>query len=155
MCCCGKPTINGTPGYRWQPNDKPSTRPVDPPELAEGDMLLADEPGRCGGLDHHSHHYRLVKPRYSGGLVLLVRHGAGDERIPLGAAFPIKERLLALDSDARLWLLATLARVYRQGHDEGAQKTRSAWASAAAEKRIKLRRRGGAVVRVEIVGRAA
>jgi hypothetical protein len=61
MCCCGTPVVNGEPGYKWQFNDTPGVRPVNAPSLNDNDQLLRDEPGRCGGLDSHSHHYRLVK----------------------------------------------------------------------------------------------
>ncbi len=83
MCCCGQPTINGTPGaYSWDGKTW-STRQPEPPPLQEGDTLLYDEPGRCGGIDHHSHHFRLVRRQY-GGHVVLVRHGGGDERFGIG-----------------------------------------------------------------------
>ena len=60
MCCCGKPVINGQPGFKWQPNDAPRIHPVNPPALDEYETLLYDEPGRCGGLDAHCHHYRVA-----------------------------------------------------------------------------------------------
>lgn len=52
MCCCDQPNVNGTPGYKWQPRDKPMTRQVNPPDIQDGDTLLFDEPGRCGGTDY-------------------------------------------------------------------------------------------------------
>jgi hypothetical protein len=82
MCCCGKPTINGELGYRWNnPNAEPMIHPVNAPDVSEGETILYDEPGRCGGIDSHSFHYRVTK--LHGSLFLLVRHGAGDERIRL------------------------------------------------------------------------
>ena len=60
MCSCGKPTINGELGYRWQPTDAPSIHPLNPPDLRPGETLVYDEPGRCGGMDSHSFHYRVV-----------------------------------------------------------------------------------------------
>ena len=75
MCCCGTPVVNGELGYKWNSTDKPGVRPVDPPSLKDNDQLLRDEPGRCGGLDSHCHHYRLVKSY--GSLILLVRHVGG------------------------------------------------------------------------------
>lgn len=30
MCCCGKPIVNGEPGYKWNCNDDPGVRRVDP-----------------------------------------------------------------------------------------------------------------------------
>lgn len=88
MCCCAKPNVNGTPGYSWDGKNI-NTRPVDPPKLADRDLLLFDEPGRCGGMDSHCHHYRLVKTNLS--TFLLVRHGGGEERmrvsLPRGFSF--------------------------------------------------------------------
>lgn len=46
MCCCGKPTINGETGYRWNdPNSTPGVYPVNPPDVQEGETILYDEPG--------------------------------------------------------------------------------------------------------------
>jgi hypothetical protein len=42
---CGKPTINGEPGYSWD-GKSVYTRPIDAPALREGDELIYDEPGR-------------------------------------------------------------------------------------------------------------
>jgi len=148
MCCCGKPTINGEPGYSWDGKSF-STWPVNPPDLAEGDELIYDEPGRCGGLDCHSHHFRLVK-----GLVytyLLVRHGGGDERITL----PVTGGLMVpsmsvMDSNSRYWLLHMLYSIHRDGDFETAQRTGAYWRKAAAEKRIKTRKvRSGVKVWIE------
>lgn len=140
MCCCGTPTINGTLGYRWQPNDTPSTRRTDPPTIQDGDTILFDEPGRCGGLDSHHLHCMLVKARF-GGLYILVRHGCGDERIQLSPyANLTKESLAAMDSSARYWMLATLWSAYRDGADEAQKKESATWRKAAAEKRIKTRK---------------
>jgi hypothetical protein len=139
MCCCGKPTINGTDGYKWnQPDGPTSVYPVNPPALLDGDKLLADEPGRCGGSDSHSHHYRLVK---NCGLVLLVRHGGGDERMRL--AGPIADTLLNLDSTSRYWLLNAMYHAYSDGGHEARSATASTWRKAAAEKRIKTRKQRG------------
>ena len=137
MCCCGQPTINGQLGYRWQPNDEPRVRPVDPPTIEEGDDLVFDEPGRCGGCDAHSHHYRIVRKR---GLVyLLVRHGGGDERIKLHSV-RLLETLAKLDTSERYWLLHALYYANRDGKDQAADKCNADWRRAAAEKRIKTRK---------------
>ena len=50
MCCCEKPTINGTAPIKMTFDTPASNYRPNPPELAEGDVLLFDEPGRCGGL---------------------------------------------------------------------------------------------------------
>lgn len=139
MCMCGKPTINGEPGYSWD-GKTVSTRPVAPPDLGDGDTLLYDEPGRCGGLDSHSHHLRVVKGRF-GGHALLVRHGGGDERIDLGPAFRLALDALAnMDSNSRYWLLLSLYHVQSRAKDEASSGVRAHWRQAAAEKRIKTRK---------------
>jgi hypothetical protein len=146
MCCCGQPNVNGQPGYRWQPDDPPSIRGISAPELAKGETLLYDEPGRCGGVDSHCHHYRVAK-KY-GTLYLLVRHGGGDDRFRLTtnavAAFD------AMDSNARYWTLNAIFHAHWDGWQEGAEITRSRWTKAAAEKRIKTRKtKSGVKVWVE------
>ena len=100
MCCCEKPTINGEFGYKWQPNDNPIVRPVDPPMLSALEALLFDEPGRCGGLDCHSHHFRLVRGP-GGSLGLMVRHGGGDEFFQLSTTKIFEQTVASLDSNAR------------------------------------------------------
>lgn len=139
MCCCGKPTRNGELGYRWQPEHAPSAYPVNAPELAEGETMLFDEPGRCGGIDSHSHHYRVVK--WHSQYLLAVRHGGGVERIALRLyGNGQKEMLASLDSNARYWLLNEIHSVYREAERAGQQKEGARWHKAAVEKRIKTRK---------------
>jgi uncharacterized protein involved in type VI secretion and phage assembly len=152
MCCCGKPNVNGTPGaYSWDGRTF-STRQPTPPPLQEGDALLYDEPGRCGGIDAHSHHFRVVAGRYGLGHALLVRHGGGDERIRLGAAFRLfLPSLAALDSDARYWLLHSLYSAQDHAASEAREAEANRWGKAAAEKRIKVRKvRNSSYARVTI-----
>lgn len=104
MCCCGTPVVNGQPGYKWNFNDNPTVHPQNAPVLNDDEQLLRDEPGRCGGLDSHSHHYRLAKSY--GSLILLVRHGAGDERLRLSG--PLESVLTQLDSTDCYWALNAL-----------------------------------------------
>lgn len=143
MCCCGTPTVNGQPGYRWQPNDEPRVRPVDPPELQEGDQLLVDEPGRCGGLDSHSHHVRLVLRHNE--MLLLVRNGSGDHEVRLPYSFSLSNVIQRLDSDTRYWLLLSFYNVASASEISATSKAVDRWSKAAAEKRIKVRRRRGTV----------
>lgn len=78
------------------------------PALAEGDTLIYDECGRV--LDktcYRSHYFRLVLDRCSTPF-LLVRHGAGDERLKLGWSKRIIDALAGVDSDSRYFLLHTL-----------------------------------------------
>jgi hypothetical protein len=122
MCCCPKPNVNGTPNaYSWDGKSFMTNTPH-PPELAEGDTLMADEPGRCGGIDSHSHHIRLVKQQY-GGHAILVRHGGGTERLPLGhRAEGITDAAMAMDSNARYWFLLKLLSVVRDATDRKSEE---------------------------------
>jgi hypothetical protein len=140
MCCCGKPTINGQPGaYSWDGKSF-STYPPAPPALGERDTLLYDEPGRCGGLDAHSHHFRVVKSL--GGLYsLLVRHGGGDERIVLPVTFRLfLPTIDAMESNARYWLLHSLYSAHSAAEREGTEKTGARYRQAFAEGRLKKRK---------------
>jgi hypothetical protein len=149
MCCCDQPTVNGEFGYKWQPNDAPIIRRPDPPELLEGQTLLHDEPGRCGGLDSHCHHYRIVK--WYSSTYLLVRHGGGDEYFRLSMTKSLVDALTTLDSTARYWLLNAIYHAYSAGKKEGTEKANSYWRTAAAEGRIKTRKlRGQNAVKVSV-----
>lgn len=141
MCCCEQPTINGQPGYKWQPTDNPSIRPPQPPTIQNEDVLLFDEPGRCGGIDSHSHHYRVVQEY--GTLFLLVRHGGGDERIRLSLYKKQPEVFIHLSSNARYWLLNAIYHAYSDGKRRGDEAATSEWRTAAIEKRIRTRKAKG------------
>lgn len=148
MCCCAQPNVNGTPGYQWSPSDKPSVRPVNPPTLQEGEVLLYDEPGRCGGQDSHCHHYRITAGRHP---MLLVRHGGGEERIRLSNPQQVLRALEMLDSQGRYWLLNALYHAQADARRAGANAMDAVWHKAAAERRIKVRKvRNTDLVRVEI-----
>jgi hypothetical protein len=103
-----------------------------------GDELLYDEPGRCGGLDCHSHHYRVVK-QY-GQRWLLVRHGGGDDSIKLHLPTAVEGLLANLDSNARYWLLHTIYYVHWESTQNATDNSDQKWRLAAAEKRIKTRK---------------
>ena len=151
MCCCDKPTINGELGYKWNDPNGPSGKyPVNAPDLSEGDNLLFDEPGRCGGEDSHSYHYRLVNSW--GGVALLVRHGAGDERIPyISNGKAIISTFKSLDSCGRYWLMNAIYHAHKRAKQNGAGRMDEKWRQAAAEKRIKTRKiRGSERVKVWI-----
>jgi hypothetical protein len=149
MCCCGKPVINGQPGYKWQPNDAPSVYPLNPPTLTGSDQMIYDEPGRCGGLDSHSHHFRVVQ-RF-GQVLLMVRHGGGQEQFPIADHKTVMKVLADLETHARYWLLHALYSAHSNGARMAEEKTTERWRQAAAEKRIKTRKvRGTNGVRVWI-----
>jgi hypothetical protein len=152
MCMCqyhnGEPNVNGTPGYAWNTKEN-RVRPIDPPDLDEFDTMLADLPGRCGGLDSHSHHFRVVK-RF-GSHYLLVRHGGGDERHSLGVQPDAVKRMLTMDDDSMYWQLQMIYHVQDTSARKAAEEERRTWSKAAAEKRIRTRkRRGSSSVKVWI-----
>lgn len=139
MCCCDKPNINGEVGYKWQPKDNPSIRQPFPPTLTEYDTLLYDEPGRCGGVDSHCHHYRLVLS-HGRSLDLLVKHGGGEERIRLSNSKALRPILDVLDSNPRYWLMNSIAHASSDARQQGEASANERWRRAAAEKRIKTRK---------------
>lgn len=135
MCCCGKPVINGQLGYRWQPSDNIGVFPINAPEIGERDELLYDEPGRCGRLDSHCHHYRVVK---NCGLALLVKHGGGTERVRLTRG--VESSLAALGSDDRYWILSAIYHAHADANLAARDRANAEWRKAAAEKRIRTRK---------------
>lgn len=142
MCCCGQPIINGQYGYKWQPNDSPSIYQPYPPEIDEDEMiLLYDGPGRCDGIDAHSHHYRLAK--WYGSTFLLVQHGGGKERIRLSVTKHFSDMVFLLSADQLYWYCHTLFYTYDEGKEQGTKETRNYWQTAAMEKRIKVRKGRG------------
>ena len=143
MCCCGTPTVNGEMGYKWQPNERPSIRPVDPPILREHEVLIYDLPGRCGIIDAHCHHYRIVK--WLSSLYLAVKHGGGEERIRLSTTPTFTWMLTQLEDTTRYWLCHTLYHATAEAGRTSEEKEDGKWRTAAAEKRIKtqkIRNRG-------------
>lgn len=135
MCCCGKAVINGEEGYSWDGKTF-GVRSPSAPEIKDTDTLVYDEPGRCGGLDCHCHHFRVVKG--TDGLNLLVRHGGGTERFRLFNT--MLKPLASLDSNGRFWMLHEIFWIQSQSAREAADKERLYWRKAAAEKRIKTRK---------------
>jgi hypothetical protein len=154
MCMCEKPTINGQPGYRWNTKDE-SVYPVNPPKLIEGDVLLFDEPGRCGGCDSHSHHFRLVNRRAD--YWVLVRHGGGEEAFRLAShrvgTVPMIEAMSRMDTHQRYWTLHLLYYIHHESSQKARDEEGGRWMLAAMEKRIKVRksRRPGVAPQVKII----
>jgi hypothetical protein len=153
MCCCGKPTRNDEPGYRWQPNDIPVMRGVSaPPAPSAGWEIIHDEPGRCsptvGGkvyrVDHHSHHYRVFRDEF-GSVRAFVRHGGGV--VEIGNSYDLGKLSMVLallaDSDARFVALMAVEGLTEKAADKARDDERRRWQNAAAEKRIKTRKRRG------------
>lgn len=148
MCCCGKPVVNGEPGYSWDGKSF-SVRPVSPPTLPDEAALLFDEPGRCGGLDCHSHHYRVVKK--NGGFSLLVKHGGGEEHIRISNGKAVVQILESLDSTQRYWILSAMFYAQSDASRTARGEEQSLWRHAAAQGRIKTRKvRGTNTVKIWI-----
>lgn len=135
MCCCAKPNVNGESGYSWDGKNI-GTRPIDAPELTDGDVLVFDEPGRCGGLDSHCHHYRLVK--HYGSTELLVKHGGGEERFRV--SLPRGFSLESLDSNALYWILNAIFHAHSEGKSEGKESTGILYRTAFVDGRLKKRK---------------
>ena len=138
MCCCEKPTINGQDGYSWDGKNI-SRYPAIPPDLKEGDALIFDLPGRCGGLDCHSYHYRVVI--HNGSDSLLVCHGAGQERIDY--LFGLVDSLKMLNNDSRFWICNAIFHASSAAGIKSREEERRYWKSAIAKKRIKTSRKKG------------
>lgn len=148
MCCCGKAIINGESGYSWDGKSFSVRKPYFA-ELEEGDELIKDLPGRCGGIDSHSHDMRLVKKRILG-LYLYVRHGGGVERIALHA-YGSEAFLTSMAENDLYWLMRMVHGVQRDAGTREADRVAAQWKKAAVEKRIKTRKqRGSDMVRVWI-----
>ena len=138
MCCCEKPNVNGQAGYKWNFDDNARIRPVDPPD-ADGAEIIFDEPGRCGGIDSHSYHFRLIKEH--GAISLLVRHGAGDEKIEyISNSRAFVSALNNLDSDGRYWVMLAMFHAQKDAARNAKAIESVNWSRAAAEKRIKTRK---------------
>lgn len=137
MCCCATPNTNGTLGYSWD-GKSIGTCPIDAPALDERDILLFDEPGRCGGMDSHCHHYRLVKKT---GTELLVKHGGGEERIRV--SLPRGFSLEAMDSNTRYWLLNAIYHAHSDGKHTGIDSEARRYTKAFLEGRLRKRKSPG------------
>lgn len=159
MCTCDKPNVNGQLGYKWQPDDEPGTRQVNPPATEDGDTILFDLPGRCGrGCDSHSYHFMVVE-RNHGEIWLLARHGRGDEGYKIGrnyehhrdAILQVIEAANGNDRNERYWFLQNLYQTMHAIKCEARDNERDRWKTAARQGRLKLRSRKG-VPFAEIIG---
>jgi hypothetical protein len=150
MCRCNQPNVNGQPGYAWfgDHRDGNGIRPIRAPELREGEEIIFDLPGRCGGMDSHSFHIRLIRnPHSVEELFLAVRHGGGEERFPLKSHGPGEKVLIKclerLPDDERYWMLLSFYYCVAEAARTASECESAKWKLAAAEKRIKVRRRRG------------
>lgn len=140
MCCCGKAVINGEEGYSWDGKSFSIRKPWYP-ELQEGDDLIRDLPGRCGGVDSHSHDFRLVRRKITG-LDLLVRHGGGEDRVSLHA-YGAEAFIESMSESDCYWMMRALYDVQRDSARKAQDIEAHRWRKAAASKRIKTRKQRG------------
>lgn len=120
------------------------------PDLAEGDELLYHECGRIieantyahgrNGIDYRSHSFKVVRGAHNYGCFLLVKHGAGQERIQLDYNGNRGAQLFEkLDSNERYLLMHMLFTVNgqarRHAEEATAQTYRKAFVSGALRKR--------------------
>jgi hypothetical protein len=149
MCCCGKAVINGEEGYSWDGKTFGVRKPFFA-EMKEGDELIKDLPGRCGGVDSHSHDFRLVRRKFIG-LVLLVRHGGGEDSVELHA-YGAEAFIESMSDNDCYWIMRTIYNVAKQAARKGVDLEYNKWRRAAASGRIKTRKqRGTDFVKVWIV----
>lgn len=116
------------------------------PEIAEGDRIIFSEHGRIlkpldgdrHGVDYRSHYFVLVKAQY-GGFALLVRHGGGQERLPIGygSGGYLLQGFALMDSDTRYFMLHNLYRVASDAASLSAKETAQRFKEAHAEGRLK------------------
>lgn len=139
MCMCKKPNLNGTIGYSWDGRQE-IIHPLGPPLLNEGEIIY-DEPGRCGyGVDCHSHHFTLSKS--CGNYYLSCMHGSGEDVIFISnPGTLILGNWETMDSDTRYHTFFMIHKVHQEGCRASSAKTRTEWASAFLDNRLKKRKR--------------
>lgn len=120
------------------------------PSVPDGCEVLYDEPGRVlFDVCYRAYHFRVVA-KY-GLHTLLVRHGGGDESIPLASDFV--RALAMMDSDARFLTLYALMDTAHKAARNAESRTADAFRKAFAQGRLKKRKvRGTDAVRVWIEG---
>lgn len=131
MCNCLHPCVNGQPGDY--------ARYLAPPTPLDSDRIVYDEPGRCGSIDAHSHHFTLVESGF-GRVELLYRHCAGEGRFRVSNGPAVICALHCLGTDGRYWVLYALYDAHASGDREGQAKADQSWGQSAAEKRIRTRK---------------
>ena len=113
------------------------------PTVLDGNTVVFDEHGRsCNNVDFKSHWFLLVKQQ-DGGYALLVKHGGGEERIPLGFAHTITGLLAcdSLTSDQRYLMMYLLFSTHKEAARQAEAKTASYYQVAFIEKRLKKTKR--------------
>lgn len=114
------------------------------PSILPGDDVLFSECGRImRDVDHRSHCFRIVKPGF-GEVTLCVKHGGGEERIPLDYhTDAIRAIFNPLSSDDRYFLMRTFLELVHRVRREAIQKTADVYRKAFVDGRLKKRKRPG------------
>lgn len=113
------------------------------PTIQKDDTVIYSEHGRVvNNTCFRSHWVVLVKQQF-GGYALLVKHGAGEERIQLGYDYHLTwvKALEGLDSDMRYLCLYTIYTAHSEAKREGAHNAANRYATAFLEGRLKRRKR--------------
>jgi len=124
------------------------------PTIKAGDVELFSEYGRIiGNVDYRSHWFVLVKSETGSQAALIVKHGGGEERIPLGYTSGLNavKSFSALDSEGRYLTMHLLYRIHTEARRMAAEETRATYNRAFVDGRLKKRKlRGVASVKVWI-----
>lgn len=138
-----------------------STWQLDPrraPALQQEDQLIYDEHGRIvywteerkpgEGVDCRSHWFRIV--RRHGSYYLLVKHGAGEERVKLYGWGNFRAMFEPLSSDARYSLMHHMLSVHHDAQRQARADIHDLYRTAFAQGRLKKRKvKGGVKVWIE------
>ena len=130
------------------------------PDIEEGDEILFSECGRVvqsgtyghgqTGIDYRSHYFTIVKNR--GWAYLLVKHGAGQERIEIDySANRVTQFFVNLDSTERYLLMHVFYNIHKEAARNAHLKTKQQFQSAFVSGKLKKRKiRGTDAVKVWI-----
>lgn len=119
------------------------------PKVSETDTIIFSEHGRIAfNIDYRSHWFTLIKLP-SGGHVLLVSHGAGEEAIQLPRCRfeHVVDVLAGLSSDLRYLMLHQLFNIHRDGRTLGREAVECVYKKAFADGRLKKSARCAARIR--------
>lgn len=150
--------MNGAAIAHEQRTSTWQTEPNRAPALQEHDELIYDEHGRIvywteerkpgEGVDSRSHWFRIV--RQYGRHYLLVRHGAGDERIGMYTWGNFRDMIEPLSSDARYSLMHHLYSMHKDAERQAQAVVHNTYRTAFAQGRLKKRKvRDGVKVWIE------
>jgi hypothetical protein len=110
------------------------------PTIGLEDKELFSEHGRIlDNVCYRSHWFVLVKAEY-GGFFLLVKHGAGEERISLGFSKKYQTMMQQMDSDTRYYMMHALMQAWHDGEKKGRNEATAVYRTAFAEGRLKKRK---------------